>query len=365
VKVHVVDPPAYTPPYDHALCAALAAEGLDVELYTSAFPYAELPPPDGYRRREFFYRHARGAAGSPAQRATRLAEHIPDMARYRAAARAADVIHVQWLALGALDGLLLPRRRPLVLTAHEILPPHAPRLRREAQRRLYASFDAVIAHSQASRTRLISELSLDPARVHTIPHGAFAHLAASEPAPLPAELGTPNGPVVLYFGLIRPYKGLEVLLDAWRGGFDDAELWIVGRPRFDITALRAAAGPGVRWVPRFVGDGELAACFRRADLVVLPYREVEQSGVLATALAFGSALILSDIGGFREVGAAGAAALVPPGDPAALRAALRELLDDPGARRRLSAAASTLAAGAASWPQVAAQTRALYQTLVS
>ena len=108
-------------------------------------------------------------------------------------------------------------------------------------------------------------------------------------------------PVVLDFGLIRPYKGLEVLLDAW-SGIDGAELWIVGRPRYDIDALKAAAPRSVRFVTRFVSDRELAAVFRRADLVVLPYRESEQSAVLTTALAFGKPILATDVGGFAELG---------------------------------------------------------------
>ena len=93
---------------------------------------------------------------------------------------------------------------------------------------------------------------------------------------------------MLCFGLIRPYKGVDVLLEAWRG-IADAQLWIVGRPRMRHRgACEPRAGANVRWVTRYVSDGELAACFRRADIVVLPYREIEQSGVLATALAFGS-----------------------------------------------------------------------------
>ena len=170
--------------------------------------------------------------------------------------------------------------------------------------------------------------------------------------------------MVLCFGLLRPYKGVDVLLEAWRG-IADAELWIVGRPRFDIGPLRAAAPANVRWLPRFVSDGELAACFRRADIVVLPYREIDQSGVLATALAFGSPLVLTDVGGFPEVAQAGAARLVPPADPASLRRALLELLGDHDARQRLSAAARSLAAGEWSWDRVAQRTQAVYDSLLS
>ena len=82
----------------------------------------------------------------------------------------------------------------------------------------------------------------------------------------------------------------------------------------DIAPLRAAAPPGVRFVERFVSEGEAAALFRRADLAVLPYREIEQSGVLFTALGFGVPLVLTDVGGFPDIAAAGAAELVAPGD---------------------------------------------------
>jgi glycosyltransferase involved in cell wall biosynthesis len=87
--------------------------------------------------------------------------------------------------------------------------------------------------------------------------------------------------------------------------------------------------------------------------------------VLATALAFGSALLLTDVGGFGEVAAAGAARLVAPGDPDALRAALLELLGDRGAREQLSAAARALAGGEWSWQRVAERTKALYGSLLS
>jgi glycosyltransferase involved in cell wall biosynthesis len=364
VKVHVVDPSAYTPPYDHALCAALAAAGLDVELYTSRFAYADAPAADGYARHDLFYGLARGGPASPLRRAVKLAEHVPGMLRYRAAAAGADVVHFQWLALPQIDGLLLPRGRPLVLTAHDILARDSTPGQRAAQRRLMARFDAVVAHSERGRDRLVSELGVDAQRAYAIPHGAFAHLAGLPAAALPAELEQTDGPVVLCFGLIRPYKGLEVLLEAWRG-VEGASLWIVGLPRYEIAALRASAGPSVDWVTRFVSDDELAACFRRADLVVAPYLESEQSGVVATALAFGSALVLTDVGGFGEVAAAGAAALVAPGDAGALREAITRLLGDGAARRALSAAAAELAAGEWSWQRVAERTAALYRTLFS
>ncbi|HWG07751.1 MAG TPA: glycosyltransferase family 4 protein [Solirubrobacteraceae bacterium] len=366
MRVHIVDPSAYTPPYDHALCAALAAAGAEVSLYTSRFAYGPVPAPSGYERVEHFYRATALAPGSAplaqrARRALKLAEHVPDMLRYRRAARAAEVVHFQWLSVQELDRRLLPRGRPLVLTAHDVLPREPAPGQRAAQRRLYERFDAIVAHSAHGRSRLIDELGVEAERVHVIPHGAFAHLAEAPEAPPPFET---EKKVVLFFGLLRPYKGIDVLLDAWRG-IDDAELWIAGMPRMDVSALEARASPGVRFVPRFITDEQLPPYFRRADLIVLPYREIEQSGVLFTALAFGKPLLLSDVGGFGEIAAAGAARAVPPGDADALGAALRELLADPAALGALAARSRELAAGEYGWDGIARRTLALYERLLA
>jgi glycosyltransferase involved in cell wall biosynthesis len=372
VRVHIVDPSAFTPPYDHALCGALAAAGADVELYTSRFAYGPVKPAAGYARRETFYRGASYVRNARARRVVKLAEHVPDMLRYRRLARGADVVHFQWLTVQHIDGHLLPARhtsggarRPLVLSAHDILPREARPGQREAQRRLYEHFDAIVVHSEHGRARLTGELGVDGERVHVIAHGAFEHLAAQDgsgataPPPFATDL-----PVVLCFGLMRPYKGIEGLLEAWRG-IEGAELWIAGAPRMDISALRSAAPPGVRFVPRFVTDDELPAYFRRADLVVLPYREIDQSGVLFTALAFGKPLLLSDVGGFPEIAATGAARLFPAGDVGSLRVALRELLADPPALAQLSERARAAASGPYSWSEVGRRTLALYDALLS
>ncbi len=387
MRIHVVDPSAYTPPYDHALCRALGAAGAQVELFTSRFAYGPVAAAEGYERRELFYRLAhRGAIAGRRSRgrlALKLAEHVPDMLRYRRLARKADVVHFQWLTVQQFDAHLLPRRRPtpaglgpkLVLTAHDVMPREPRPGQRSAQRRLYEHFDAVVVHSEHGRRRLVRELGVDPALVHAIPHGAFTHLAAGAGATETSPPHRAAGPVVLCFGLMRPYKGIDVLLEAWRGlareesgagpGVEGAELWIAGMPRMDISALRAAAPPNVRFDARFITDPELPAYFRRADLVVLPYREIDQSGVLFTALAFGKPLLLSDVGGFPEIAATGAARTVPASDPVALGEALRELLGDPTALAEMASRARAAASGPYSWEAVARAHLDLYGQLLA
>jgi glycosyltransferase involved in cell wall biosynthesis len=368
MRVQLVDPSAFTPPYDRALAAALARGGAEVELLTSRFLYGPVPPAEGYRVRECFYRHA-AARGldAPGRRALKLAEHVPDMLRLRGALDA-DVVHYQWLTVPGLDAHLLPPQRPRVMTAHYILPPRPSRRQVAAARRVFGRMDAVVAHSRHGAARLREEVGLDPGRVRVVPHGAFDYLTRlPEERPLPPELEGAEGPVILFFGLLRPYKGIDTLLNAFRR-VEGAELWIVGNPRMEVEPLRraAAAAPGrVRFLTRFVEDAEMPAIFRRADLVVLPYRDAEHSGVLYAALAFGKPLVLSAVGGFPELAERGAARIVPPGEPAALAAALAELVGDETARAELAAASRAAAAGPCSWEEAARQTLALYDDLLA
>jgi glycosyltransferase involved in cell wall biosynthesis len=410
VRVHVVDPSSYTPPYDHALCDALSVADTAVELFTSRFPYGPVAQPNGYVRHEFFYRAALGAPGGRVRMLSKLAQHVPDMLRYRHAAQSADVVHFQWLAVQHLDGRLLParrtrdgRRRPLVLTAHDVLPREPRPGQLSAQKRLYDRFDAIVVHSEHGRARLIDELGVDGERVCVIPHGVFTHLAPAISAgsrvasggteaevDISAEGDSAEGdaprtrggasvfastqtetrrPTVLMFGLMRPYKGIDVLLDAWRGAdgeapIEDAELLIAGMPRMDISELRAAAPANVSFDAHFVTDEELPAYFERADLVVLPYLQADQSGVLFTALAFGKPLLLSDVGGFPEMQSTGAARIVKAGDPRALGGAVRDLLADRATLTEMCVRARAAANGRYSWKAIAATHVELYEQLL-
>jgi len=367
MRVQLVDPSAFTPPYDRALAAALARRGAEVELLTSRFLYGPVPPAEGYRVQECFYRRAaRRGIGARARRAFKLAEHLPDMLRFRRLA-CADVLHYQWLSVPPLDAMLLPSLRPRAMTAHYILPPRPVRRQVAFARQLFGRMDVVIAHSEHGARRLREEVGLDPSCVRVVPHGAFDYLTRlPQEKPLPSELKGAESPVVLFFGLLRPYKGIDTLLEAFQR-LDGPELWIVGNPRMDIEALRrlAAAAPGrVRFLTRFVEDAEIPAIFRRADVLALPYRDAEHSGVLYSGLAFAKPMVLSAVGGFPELAALGAARIVAPEDPAALAAELSELLSNAAARAELSAAAERAAAGPYSWEEAARQTLSLYEELL-
>jgi glycosyltransferase involved in cell wall biosynthesis len=364
-RVCLADLPASTPPYDHALASALGRAGADVELLTGQ-------PPDGrpasggddYRAVEFFAGPARGRAG----RVLKLARTPLDMLRLGRRARAADVVHYQWLGMEELTSRMLPRKRPRVFTAHDVVPRDPRPGHAAAFRRIAVSMDAVVVHSQNGAERLRSEFGVPAERIHVIPHGAFDHLTRPpDERPLPPELASVRQPVILFFGFVNPYKGLDVLLRAF-ARVSGAELWIAGVPRMDMTELHALAdaAPGtVRFVSRFIDDAELPGFFRRADMVVLPYREIDQSGVLNTALAFGRPLVVSRVGGLPELADLhDAAVAVPPGDDVALAAAISRLIADPAERERLGAAAARVGREEHSWDAIAARHLELYRQLL-
>lgn len=365
VRIQLIDPSAFTPPYDRALARALAGAGQDVELITSRFLYGPVPEAAGYTTEEFFYRRS-SARGLEARGRVpfKFVEHLDDMRRLRGRIEG-DVTHYQWLTVPSLDRRLISPKRPRVMTAHYVIAPDpAPRQVKSA-RRVFESMDAVIVHSETGARRMNEIVGLPKERIRVIPHGSFDYLTElPEEKPLPAELEGATGPVILFFGLMRPYKGIDVLLDAF-AGITGAELWIVGNPRMDIEPLkeRAAKLPGkVRWLTRFVNDDEIPALMRHADVLVLPYRDGEQSGVLYTGLAFEKAMVISDVGGLGDVAREhDAARLVQPGDADGLGAALEELTADDAARKALAEKAAIAAKGPFAWGSIAAATLDLYR----
>ncbi len=170
---------------------------------------------------------------------------------------------------------------------------------------------------------------------------------------------------VLFFGRIEAYKGVEDLLAAWaqmtaasfdsiphtaaesRSGCsqpmaDGARLIIAGPVAQGVTqagSLRYSAGNGVELRDRRIDDAEANALFRDASLLVLPYRDATQSALIAAAYAYGLPVIVTRAGALAEYVVEGETGwIVPPADPAALAAALRQALTDPARLTRMGEA---------------------------
>ncbi|GIU95105.1 MAG: hypothetical protein KatS3mg012_1562 [Gaiellaceae bacterium] len=317
MRVVLADPPAYTPPYDRSLAAALARAGVDVELVTSRFRFGEVERAEGYRASEWFYPLSSRMGSSRLRLAVKALEHPFGMARL--AALGPDVLHVQWL-VPELDRWLLRSRAPLVFTAHDIVP------RRTARytglwRRLFERFERIVVHSERGRDALVA-FGVAPEKLRVIPHPVFR-------SEIPRR---DDGRTALALGLIRPYKGTEDAVDAVLR-VDGARLLVAGDPRIPLDELRARAGDRAEWRLGFLPRSELERALAEATVGLFPYRpEIDLSGALLQTLGAGVPAIVYDIGGLGElVGRYGAGVVVAPGDVEGMASALRRLLEDPEA----------------------------------
>ena len=367
----LIDPSGFSRPYDHELARALAARGLAVTLWTSAARPGEAPEPSRYRLAERFYRRSNRMPGPVAvRRAAKAAEHLAGLQELRrwVAAERPDLLHVQWSLLRPIErrfyGRVSAGGTPVVFTAHDPLPNVGGAARRRAVAATARSFERVIVHSEWGRRALIERCGVAAERVRVVPHGVFEHLREVVRVPPPFTAG---GPTVVLPGLIRPYKGADVLLEAWpavRRAVPAARLVIAGRPMMDMSRLRLDQ-PGVTVVARYLPETEMAAALRAASVVVLPYRSIDNSGVVSAALAIGAGLILSDVGGFRELHALhGVGELVPAGDPAALAEAVAAVLSDHDREQALRDRSARAAAGTLGWTAIAELTEGVYRELL-
>jgi glycosyltransferase involved in cell wall biosynthesis len=301
VRVVLADPPAFTPPYDHELAAALVRAGAEVELVTSRFRFGETVRPDGYERLDLFYPISSRLFGRSRLRLPlKVAEHPLGLARL--ALRRADVVHFQWLAAPELDARLLHARAPLVFTAHDLLP------RRTASktalwRRLFGRFERIVVHSTRGRETL-AELGVPEEKLRVIPHPVFRGEVERRD----------DGRTVLALGLVRPYKQLE-------------------HARRAVEAVAGARLVVAGDAKAFLPESEIEQALAEATVAVFPYRqELDQSGALLRALGAGIPAVVYDVGGLGEIVAAyGAGRVVAPDDVDGLAAALEELLGDEAA----------------------------------
>jgi glycosyltransferase involved in cell wall biosynthesis len=209
-----------------------------------------------------------------------------------------------------------------------------------------------VVHSEFDLAAVTSAYPLGMAPVRVIRHGPYDHLSPRPDTvrtgrPAPDGRTTPDGgPTrLLYLGLVRPFKGVEDLVEAFSGlDREQAErfrLAIVGETWEGWTApaeaiARSPHADLIERVDRYVTDAELSACYARADAVVLPYHRSSASGPLQIAMSAGLPVVVTAVGGLAEATRDyPGALLVPPRDPVALRGALLAL---PGLRGQRYAA---------------------------
>jgi len=298
--------------YDYGLCGGLAAADVDVMLHTCE----ETPLPDGAR---FVVRHSySGIYGKAAAWRRGLRFVFGSMrALVSAVLEGRQVIHLHFFHVGTLAlmnvfmAILFGRK--VVITAHDVesfvSALEVPYMSRMAYRLAHC----VIAHNRISGSELITRLHVPEDKISIIPHGNYLHaLQPMPPVELAREkLGIPeHAKVLLFFGQIKEVKGLDILLNAMPlvlHNYPEVVLLIAGKPwKTNFTEYQAIidkSGIGGACVVnlRYIPDAEVSHYYGAADLVILPYRHIYQSGVVLMAMSYGKAVLVSDIPGMLEV----------------------------------------------------------------
>jgi glycosyltransferase involved in cell wall biosynthesis len=383
VKVLLCDPFAYSEDYNRPLLAALRATGLDVEYLTSENVYMPEEPEGVVPGRRFFFLRRskdwlrRRILPPSLVKAFGTLEYALDMARlYRKAVREGAVVHLLWIGHPAIDlvpGLLLGRLGRFVYTMHNAFPHDRETFLNKLSYFLYYRLpDQIIALCQPEIDRV---LALDRGlakRMNLIPHGLlFLDVPERAKAGARAELSMARREkVVLFWGNILPYKGLDDLLTAFARLRDPGfKLAVAGKwsmPDAEKQRLlrRARADGRLTLFEGVLPASRVRDLLCAADLLILPYKRATQSGVGFTALRYGLPLVVTRTGSLPELLPEDLRGrwVVPPESPAELCEAISAFFtQSDGERAALGARLRSYATARFSWDEIASRTLEVYR----
>lgn len=229
-----------------------------------------------------------------------------------------DAVHFQFFRRERIESFYFALLRlmgtKLIYTAHNMLPHEKSLVDYFLKWIVYKSAHSIIVHSQFIKNKLISNFNINPDKVRVVPHGNFDHYLPEHEMPSASareSLGlSDDDDVLLFFGFIRAYKGVDLLLDA----FDLAsaknprlKLIIAGKPystefdkRYKHRISQIAAKERILYHGHFIPSEMIPTYFAAANAVVLPYKQIDHSGIVHLGYSFGKPLIGTRVGDFVE-----------------------------------------------------------------
>lgn len=364
-------------PYDAGLCQALVLAGMRVSLYTCDETVDPCIPGLRFRaiykgiygRRASWLRAIRYLAGSLAMVSSAIGQGEKIVHLHVFQGVAPELVQI---VLAKLSW------RKLVLTVHDVESLGQPAgIGRGMIGRIYGLADAVIAHNETSKQELVERLGLDRSRITVIPHGNYLEAVRDVPSKNVAKstLGVESAKrVILFFGQIKEVKGLDLLIEALPEvvrQVPEAMVVIAGRPwkdefaKYDALIDKMGVRDRCLLHVRYVPDDQVAQYYSAADVVVLPYRRIYQSGVILQAMSYGRAVVVSDLNGMREMVVDGENGyLFSQGSKDALARALIRALREDRERAEIGARALEYVRQRHDWSQIGTKTAGLYQTLL-
>lgn len=293
-----------------------------------------------------------------------------------------DVIHWQFFnvfppAETLMAKMLFSLRERLVLTVHDVTPWSAVKGKSNfLLRATYQTAKRIIVHHEVNRNELATTFRLPRERIRVVPHGSFTHFSTGglDRTQSRTMLGLPEeAPLILFFGEIRPEKGLIYLIRALKtilAHVPHARLVIAGRPRhMDMSeCLSTIRDLGLQESVilrlEHIKDEHVEAYFCMADVVALPYVAITQSGVLFEAMTAGRPVVVTDVGAIGPtVREAKVGHVVPPGQVEPLASAILDLLGNSDRAQQMGQNGRRAALDTYSWARCAQATLTVYREL--
>lgn len=277
-------------------------------------------------------------------------------------------IQMQWWFLKYVKMLGIK----LVYTVHNVLPHEDGESYRSWFTKLYQAVDGLICHSEIVRERMIQEFAVPGPRLYVIPHGPLFDDLTSSMSETQDNPWTREGRcLIVCQGIIRPYKGVPFLLDAWShverasqrawlivAGLADPEYALELQEYAKHLALRQA-----QFEFRFLGAEEMVGLLSAAEILAYPYRDITTSGALMTGLALHKPIVATDLPPFRQLlKDEKDALLVPYGDISGMARSLLTLIESAKVRHKKPCDSKQ---EEDPWAEIARQTQSCYECVIN
>jgi glycosyltransferase involved in cell wall biosynthesis len=380
MKIAMIDPSLFTWPYDKALVDALRAQGHKVDFYTKHLAAGEQGK-DGGGVIELFYPGLQSPIAKKLPQKAFLGIkgilHIFSMIALWIVLflKKPDLIHFQWVPLPVVDRFFIPlfqKIAPVVLTVHDSSPfNNNPRAKLQAvgATDIMRQFDHLIVHTEKAQS-VVHTYGIGLDKISRIAHGVLGVDKIATPV---STDRTKSGDkvVALLFGHLKPYKGADLLVESLAKMSPESRtkicLRIVGKPQMDVAPLKERAvalgvQANIEWDLRFIGDDEIEQVFASSDITVMPYREIDASGVLMVALSIGKPIVATNIGLFKELLTDGVHGfLIAQESTDELALALEKLVLSDGLRAQMGANVIALGQSIPTWNDIAQTTTQMYK----
>jgi len=362
--------------YAVCLCSSLHAAGVNVELIVPDNRVVSMPV--GFPIKYWMPTKdtSRGRIGKAFNYFGYLARLLTYLVRNN---RRQRIVHFQFFRRERIESLLFPLLRllgvNLIFTAHNVLPHENGRIDYLLRSIVYRAAKVIIVHSEFVKNKLATSFDISPQKIRVIPHGNFDHyIPRTMPSKAEARASlnlSDTDNVLLFFGYIREYKGLDLLLDALelsikKGG--SLKLVIAGavhppelEERYQRRINQIRGNESIVFHAGFVPSENVTTYFAACDAVVLPYRKIDHSGIVHLAYSFGRPLIATRVGDFPEVIEDGKSGYVlKENSLECLSETMLRAFSDGASLEAMGKYARELSETKYSWTDIAHQTKDLY-----